>query len=148
MANSDKNSRIQSYRDLRVWQDGMTLATACYQLTRRFPKEELFGLTTQIRRAASSVPANIAEGHGRENRGEFIQFLRIAQGSLKEVETHILLSVRVGLMMTQPRKPYSASARFRGNNFAHSFAHYKRSENVANLNPHSLFTTRYSPVAA
>jgi len=76
----------------------MTLAVACYQLTRRFPKEELFGLTTQIRRAASSVPANIAEGHGRENRGEFIQFLRTAQGSLKEVETHILLSVRVGLI--------------------------------------------------
>lgn len=88
---------IRSYRDLRVWQDGMTLAATCYRLTRSFPKEELYGITSQIRRSASSVPANIAEGNGRENRGEYIQFLRIAQGSLKELETHLLLSIEVGL---------------------------------------------------
>jgi len=75
----------------------MTLAESCYLLTGGFPREEMFGLTSQIRRAASSIPADIAEGHGRENTGSFIQSLRIAQGSLKELETHLLLSERVGI---------------------------------------------------
>ena len=88
---------IKSYRDLRVWQQAMDLAATCYRKTRQFPKEELYSMTSQIRQAASSVPANIAEGHGRESRGEFIQFLRIAQGSLKELETHLLLSQRIEL---------------------------------------------------
>jgi four helix bundle protein len=76
----------------------MTLAEACYLATRKFPKAEMFGLTSQIRRSVASVPANIAEGHGRENSQPFIQHLRIAQGSLKELETHLALSVRVGIM--------------------------------------------------
>ena len=88
---------ITSYRDLHVWQDGMALAEECYRLTRKFPKEEMFTLTSQIRRSANSVPANIAEGHGRENTRSFIQYLRIAQGSLKERETHLLLAARVGV---------------------------------------------------
>jgi len=66
-------------------------------LTSKFPREEMFGLTSQIRRSAGSVAANIAEGHGRENTGSFIQQLRIAQGSLKELETHLLLAQRVGI---------------------------------------------------
>ena len=89
---------INSYQDLTVWQKGMQLAEDCYRLTRRFPREELFGLTPQIRRAAASVPANIAEGWGREGTREYIQFLRVAQGSLKELETHLILSQRVGLV--------------------------------------------------
>jgi four helix bundle protein len=89
---------IKSYRDLRVWQDSMTLAAECYRLTRSFPKEEMFGFTSQIRRSAASIPTNIAEGHGRENTQSFIQYLRIAQGSLKELETHWLLAERVGLV--------------------------------------------------
>jgi four helix bundle protein len=93
-----RDSTIKSYRDLRVWQDSMTLAAECYRMTRSFPKEETFGLTAQIRRAAASIPANIAEGHGRENTQSFIQYLRIAQGSLKELETHWLLAERVGLV--------------------------------------------------
>jgi four helix bundle protein len=88
---------ITSSRDLHVWQDGMALAEECYRLTRKFPKEEMFTLTSQIRRSANSVPANIAEGHGRENTRSFIQYLRIAQGSLKELETHLLLAARVGV---------------------------------------------------
>jgi len=94
-----QQSKVRSYRDLRVWQAGMDLAEACYVLTKRFPKDELFGKTAQIRRAATSVPANIAEGYGRNSRGEYGQFLRIAQGSLKELDTHLLLSTRIGLLV-------------------------------------------------
>jgi len=88
---------VKSYRDLEVWQVAMGVAEQCYRLTEAFPKEELFGLTMQIRRAATSVAANIAEGYGRESRKEYTQFLRIAQGSLKELETYLLLSVRIGI---------------------------------------------------
>ena len=89
---------IKSYRDLLVWQDSMALAESCYRITRAFPREEMFGLSSQIRRSAASIPANIAEGHGRENTQSFIQYLRIAQGSVKELETHLLLSERLGLL--------------------------------------------------
>ncbi len=87
--------QINSYRDLRVWQGAMALAESCYLLTKSFPRAELFGLTSQIRRASASIAANIAEGHGREGTQQFIQYLRIAQGSLKELETLLLLSQRV-----------------------------------------------------
>lgn len=90
-------AQIKSYRDLRVWQDAMTLAEVCYRLTGGFPREEVFGLSAQIRRAAVSIAANIAEGHGRENTQSFIQYLRIAQGSLKELETHLMLAERVNI---------------------------------------------------
>jgi four helix bundle protein len=95
------NQSVQSYRDLRVWQEAMTLAEMCYHLTKTFPKEEAYGMTSQIRRASASVPANIAEGYGRESRAEYIRFLQIAQGSLKEVETHLILSERVGLTYSE-----------------------------------------------
>jgi four helix bundle protein len=98
MGNGGTVSEIQSYRDLNVWQDSLALAAALYEVTKSFPRDELYGLTTQIRRAASSVPANIAEGHGRETTKVFVQFLRVSQGSLKEVETHLYLAQRVGLL--------------------------------------------------
>jgi four helix bundle protein len=88
---------INSFKDLKVWQEAMDLSAACYELTRMYPKEELFGMVSQIRRSAVSIAANIAEGHGRESTGLFIQFLRTAQGSLKELETHLLLSQRAQL---------------------------------------------------
>ncbi len=69
---------INSYRDLLVWQKAMDLVVECYKVTREFPKDELYGLTSQLRRAAVSVPANIAEGHSRPNTREFLQFLGIA----------------------------------------------------------------------
>jgi four helix bundle protein len=92
---------VQHYRELKVWQAAMDLAEQCYQATKLFPKEELFGLTSQIRRAAASVPANIAEGQGRQHAKEFLNFLSNARGSLLELETHLLLSQRVGLLTQQ-----------------------------------------------
>ncbi len=76
----------------------MQLATRCYRMTQSFPASEIYGLTSQLCRAAVSVPANIAEGYGRESTGSFVQFLRVAQGSLKELETHILISQNVDLL--------------------------------------------------
>ena len=76
----------------------MPLAASCYFETRPFPRSEDYGMTSQIRRSAASIPANIAEGNGRENTGSYIHSLRIAQGSLKELETHVLLANTVELM--------------------------------------------------
>jgi four helix bundle protein len=93
-----KADQIRDYRDLIVWKEAMEIAELVYSLTRAFPREEDFGLTSQMRRAAVSVPSNIAEGFGRGQRKSFVQFLRIAQGSLKEMETQALLSARIGFL--------------------------------------------------
>ena len=89
--------KISSYQDLRIWQNSMDLAEKIYNLTRKYPKSEQFGLIAQMRRAAISVPANIAEGWSRTSK-EFCQYLRIALGSLRELETYLLLSVRVKIL--------------------------------------------------
>lgn len=94
-------ARIESYKDLIVWQQAMELVVEVYSVTRQWSKEELYGLTSQARGAATSIPANIAEGFARENRGSYQQFLRIAQGSLKELETHLIVAQRVGMMNEQ-----------------------------------------------
>ncbi|RWK55289.1 four helix bundle protein [Mesorhizobium sp.] len=94
----ETSGKINDYRDLNVWKDSMELAAEIYLATKAFPREELFGMTSQMRRAAVSIPANIAEGFGRGQRKPFVQFLRVAQGSLKELETHTLLSMRFGLL--------------------------------------------------
>ena len=88
---------VRSYRDLLVWQRAMDIAVSTYQLSQQYPRDELFGLTSQSRRAAASIAANIAEGYGRSSRPSYAHFLRIAQGSLKELETHLILAERVGL---------------------------------------------------
>jgi|ERR1700677_365430 four helix bundle protein len=88
---------IRSYRDLRVWRDAMTLTEECYRFSKELPRDELFGLTSQVRRAAVSIPANIAEGYGRDSKGSYVSFLKIAQGSLKELETHLILAQRLKL---------------------------------------------------
>jgi four helix bundle protein len=92
-----KEEEIRSYRDLRVWQKGMEIAASVYRLTQNWPKAELYGLTAQARRAATSIPANIAEGYGRHSTGSYVQFLKIAQGSLKELETHLILASRIDI---------------------------------------------------
>ncbi len=89
---------IASYRDLRVWKLAIELAVECYGVTGTFPQSELYGLVSQIRRSATSVAANISEGYGRDNKGSYLQFLRIAQGSLKELETHVIISRRLAYL--------------------------------------------------
>ena len=86
---------VKNYRDLIVWQKAMDLVVLCYRIAEAFPKDEVYGLTSQLKRSAISVPANIAEGHGREGLGEYIHFLGIAQGSLRETETHLLIANRL-----------------------------------------------------
>ncbi|MHB1102086.1 MAG: four helix bundle protein [Devosia sp.] len=98
MVNGDEKKPITDYRDLDVWNESMSLAADIYEATKTFPREEMFGMTSQMRRASVSVAANIAEGYGRQQTRPFIQFLRVSQGSLKELETLVLLAVRVELM--------------------------------------------------
>ncbi len=86
---------MENYRDLIVWQKGMDLAVAVHQATQKWPREELYGLTNQVRRAAASFPANIAEGQGRTGAKEFLHHLLIANGSLREAETYLLLAQRL-----------------------------------------------------
>ena len=89
---------VQSYRDLIAWQKAMDLVVLVYDQTRCFPREELCGLSSQLRRAAVSIPSNIAEGQARQSTKEFLNFLSIALGSLAEVETQILIAQRVGYL--------------------------------------------------
>lgn len=89
---------VRSYEDLRVWQEGISLCEHVYALTRAFPSSEQFGLTSQLRRAAVSVPSNIAEGWGRGSRQDYLRFLRIARGSLFEIRTQLVISERIGLL--------------------------------------------------
>ncbi|HEX9882344.1 MAG TPA: four helix bundle protein [Desulfobaccales bacterium] len=89
---------VQSYRDLVVWNKAMQLVTEIYRVSQNFPKEELFGLMSQIRRAAVSVPSNIAEGHGKLSRKEYQHFLGHARGSLAEVETQMTIAQNLGYL--------------------------------------------------
>ncbi len=91
------NENIKSYKDLVVWQKGITLVKLVYQLTRSFPADEKFGLISQMRRAAVSVPSNLAEGHARNTTAEFIQFISHAEGSLAELETQVIVAVELEL---------------------------------------------------
>ncbi len=75
-------SEIKDFKDLKIWEKGMMIAEMCYSLTKIFPKEELYGMSQQIRRSASSIPANIAEGYGRRSSGDYLRFLNITQGSV------------------------------------------------------------------
>jgi four helix bundle protein len=92
---------VQNYRELIVWQKAMDMVELVYQATKAFPKEELYGLTNQVRRAAVSIPSNIAEGQARQSTAEFKNFLSIAQGSRAEVETQIMIAQRLGYLPQQ-----------------------------------------------
>lgn len=92
------STQIKSHRDLIVWQKSMDLVVAVYRATDAFPKSETYGLTSQIRRAAASIPANIAEGQGRRLSGEYLQFLANARGSLLELDTHLEIAHRLEIL--------------------------------------------------
>lgn len=96
---------VQSYKDLIVWQKAIDLVGVVYQLTKAFPREELYGLTNQLRRAAISIPSNIAEGHARSSTSEFLRFLSIARGSLAEVETQLIIAQRLGYLSVDQLSP-------------------------------------------
>ena len=87
-----EKKKIESYRDLEVWKKGVRFSIEIYQTTAGFPLTEQYGLTNQLRRSAASVPANIAEGYGRDSTKNYIQFLRIARGSLNETETFLFIA--------------------------------------------------------
>ena len=89
---------LKSYRDLEVWNKAIDLVVECYQITKEFPRSEVYGLTSQLRRAAVSIPANIAEGRERQHTKEFLQHLSIAYGSLAELETHLQIAQRLNYL--------------------------------------------------
>jgi len=89
-----RSSSVRSYRDLLVWQRSLDLATRVYAVTDLFPRCEVYGLAVQMRRAAVSIPSNIAEGHGRHHLGDYLRHLSIANGSLMELETQVMIASR------------------------------------------------------
>lgn len=94
----EKKPKINSFKDLKVWQKAMDISVEVYQLTSVFPIQEIYGLTNQIRRASNSVSLNIAEGHGRNSTKSYVNFLNIANGSLNELESGLILSVRLNFL--------------------------------------------------
>ena len=92
---------MNSYRDLIVWQKSMDLVKKVYLLTTQFPKDELYSLTSQVKRSAVSVASNIAEGYGRQHKREYIHFLQISRGSLFELQTQLEIAVMVGYLNTE-----------------------------------------------
>jgi four helix bundle protein len=100
----------ESYRDLIAWQRAMRLVTGIYEATRLFPRDELYGLTNQLRRSAVSVPSNIAEGQARFSRKEFHHFLSLARGSLVEIETQLIIAQNLGYLPGQQNQSLLAEA--------------------------------------
>jgi len=98
MSNLKKNKTVKKFKDLNVWKKAIDLVKAVYSATNDFPEEEKFGLTSQIRRSAVSIPSNIAEGSGRDSDKEFNHFLNIARGSTFELETQLIISGEIGIL--------------------------------------------------
>ena len=90
--------KMKTHKNLEIWQLGIELVTKIYEITRNFPKEELYGLSSQMRRSAISFPSNIAEGAARNSQKEFLQFLYISLGSLSELETQLIISKNLGFL--------------------------------------------------
>ena len=93
---------VNSYHDLRVWQKAMDLVLTSYEVAKQFPQSALYGLMSQIQKAAVSIPANLAEGQGREHLGDYLHHLSMANASLMELETHFLIAGRLGYLNAEP----------------------------------------------
>ena len=93
-----RERKVKTYRDLIVWQKAMVLVTEIYKVSKSFPRREDYGLTSQLRRCAVSIPSNIAEGYGRHSRNEYIRFLQIASGSLYELQTQLEIAANLGYL--------------------------------------------------
>src|SRR5947209_12772559 len=117
-AASRTSGPVRGYRDLVVWQDSMDLVVAIYRITAAFPREERYSLVDQLRRAAVSVPSNIAEGHGRSRTGDYLRHLSVAVGSLGEVETQVLIARRLEYIADDDQRrlvdSWNASAKMLG----------------------------------
>ena len=100
--------KIRSFKELRIWQTGIELVKDIYALTDKFPKEEMYGMTSQMRRAAVSIPSNIAEGFKRNHNKEFSQFLHMALGSAAELETQLIISKEIGFIKSDRLETVSA----------------------------------------
>ena len=121
---------IRNYTDLIAWRRAMMLAASVYRVSANMPREEQYGLTSQMRRAAVSIPSNIAEGQGRRTDGEFLNQLSVAHGSIRELETHLLLCARLGLLEKSVLQPVLEEAAEVGrlvNGLANSIAEHPRS---------------------
>ena len=94
----EKTNQVKTYRDLFVWQKSMLLVTEIYKISKSFPKDETYGLVSQMRRCAISIPSNIAEGYGRKSTSDYVRFLRIAAGSLYELQTQMEISLNLGYL--------------------------------------------------
>jgi four helix bundle protein len=105
------NTKINTYRDLIVWQKSMSLVTQIYQTTRSFPSDETYGLSSQMRRCAVSIPSNIAEGYGRNSTKEYVRFLKIATGSLYELQTQLNISLNLNYITKDNFEKYFESSR-------------------------------------
>jgi four helix bundle protein len=101
-----ESAKVKHYKELKIWQKSMALATAIYRLTAKFPADERYGLVSQMRRAAVSIPSNVAEGQARHGTREFLQFLSHASGSLGELETQTLLAVNLGYCASSDVKDF------------------------------------------
>jgi len=104
-------AQIKTYRDLVVWQKSMTLVTEIYKITKIFPKDEIYGLVTQMRRCAISIPSNIAEGYGRNSTNDYIRFLRISIGSLNERQTQLEISHNLNYFEEKDFRKFYESSR-------------------------------------
>ncbi len=105
------SGQIRTYRDLLVWQKAMGLVTEVYRISRAFPREEVYGLTSQLRRCAVSIPSNIAEGYGRSATKDYIRFLRVAMGSLYELQTQVQIAVNLDYLTSGSSDPVFDLAR-------------------------------------
>ena len=111
------HTEIKSYRNLLIWQKSMDLVVASHEVAKKLPHHEAYGLTAQIQRAAVSVPANLAEGHGRKHTGDYIHHLSIARGSLVELETHLLIAERLRYLQKLDVQPLLAATDEIGDDF-------------------------------